>query len=353
LINIYVRERKVPTKLALATKDYFHHCRSIFRSGFYSSVFDKLSPQLQGQLAQFEHAAWIGSISFFNAEDEKERTTFVHALSRVIILIAFSPAEEIYHKGAKADAMFSIFKGLVGTEHRVLYKGKCFGVEMILASAVRVSNATAFCFADVYRLTHTTLMEVLGRGSFPETERLVRHKSLWIAVKMKFIYISGRLRDCEGYAPKTIAYKQRVKRYYARLAQDRAQRRGEVRVGMDEVVESTKVQLDTPRRAVSVESDTTGLAQLELDYLTNGSKEGYVLPKQLKEHLSEQNEREFAGSQATQQYRSHVKGALRAIDQRIDQLERCTSQTQQAVAQLVASLAPSPPREEIVVLEDA
>jgi hypothetical protein len=30
-----------------------------------------------------------------------------------------------------------------------------------------------------------SLKEVLELGSFPETKKLVRHKSLWIAVKMK------------------------------------------------------------------------------------------------------------------------------------------------------------------------
>ena len=72
LLNIYVRERKVPDELALATKEYMHHCRSIFRSSFYTSVFEKLSPKLQGQLAEFEHAQWIKSVSFFNADDGKQ-----------------------------------------------------------------------------------------------------------------------------------------------------------------------------------------------------------------------------------------------------------------------------------------
>jgi hypothetical protein len=158
--------------------------------------------------------------------------------------------------------------------------------------------------------------------------------------------MSARLRECEGYTPRTIAYKQRIKRYYARLAQDRAEKRDSEKLGLGEVVGIAKDQ--------GLALDAAQTAQMELDYLTNGSKDGYAMPEKLRGHLSRQ-ERDglagFVGAQAEQRYRGHVKGALKAMDERIERIERCTMQTQATVARLAASLAPR--GRGIAVLEDA
>ena len=77
----------------------------------------------------------------------------MHALSRVISLVAFAPAEEIFHKGEKALKLYSIFKGLIGTEGGVLFSGKSFGHEMVLGNAERVRGISHRACSRVHILS--------------------------------------------------------------------------------------------------------------------------------------------------------------------------------------------------------
>ena len=265
---------------------------------------------------------------YFCPPQELERKQFVHALSRVIELVAFAPAEEIFHKGEKALKLYSIFKGLIGTEGGVLFSGKSFGHEMVLGNAERVSNATALSFTDLYQLTHTALTEIFSHSNFPETQALVRRKSLWVAVKMKFLHISRRLRATPGYVQKSFEYKMRVKRHYRKLAQQRHLAR-EKTVSMSEVISSAK------ELGVGVVNDEQ-LAQMEIEFLRDGAQDGYLMPAALKKHLQETGNQQLNRDMAEHLHRKHVETQLKVLSQRIERIESTSMATHEAVQGLAS-----------------
>jgi potassium voltage-gated channel Eag-related subfamily H protein 7 len=290
LINIYIQERKVAPQLSRDIRKYFTHCRQLYRSEFYQNAFAKLSPAIQGRIAVFEHGEWIRTISFFNPDDEDERHRFVIQMAREVDMVVFGPAEAVFNAGDRADGMYIVHKGLIGFEHRVLTAGQCFGVDMIRVGNRRPSPARALTFCNLYRLLRKRLMGALDTGSFPQTLTLVRRKAIWMNVKLKMRHIAKLLTVAPGYVPWSYEEKQKRLRFYRSLAKQRNKerivksRRESNQAAKDERAEKSAAEKSAAEHAAQT------LASHELDYFTNGHREGFVMPKGLMTALAKRRD---------------------------------------------------------------
>ena len=67
----------VPKAMRTRLREYFTHCKVIFRTKYYHEVLDNMSPALQGEVAKHSHSSWLYKIPFFMANNEEERDRFV------------------------------------------------------------------------------------------------------------------------------------------------------------------------------------------------------------------------------------------------------------------------------------
>ncbi len=99
LLNDYMNEIKVPKAMRQRLREYFTHCKVIFRTKYYHDVLDNMSPALQGEVARHSHGPWLFKIPFFMAEDEEERDRFVIQIALCLEPKAFAPNEMVFREG--------------------------------------------------------------------------------------------------------------------------------------------------------------------------------------------------------------------------------------------------------------
>ena len=80
-------------------REYFTHCKTIFRTKYYHEVLDNMSPALQGEVARHSHSSWLYKIPFFMANNEDERDRFVICIALDLVPRAFAPNEMVYREG--------------------------------------------------------------------------------------------------------------------------------------------------------------------------------------------------------------------------------------------------------------
>ena len=81
MLNQYMDEIKLPTTLRTSLREYFVHCRPLYRQAFYHDLLNKMSPKLRGDVALHNNAAWIERIPFFVSSDRIEKEEFITAVS--------------------------------------------------------------------------------------------------------------------------------------------------------------------------------------------------------------------------------------------------------------------------------
>jgi hypothetical protein len=99
LLNDYMNEIKVPKAMRTRLREYFTHCKTIFRTKYYHEVLDNMSPALQGEVARHSHSSWLYKIPFFMANNEDERDRFVICIALDLVPRAFAPNEMVYREG--------------------------------------------------------------------------------------------------------------------------------------------------------------------------------------------------------------------------------------------------------------
>ena len=211
LLNQFAAESKLPQPLRERLRDYFAHVRPRFRERHYNSLLSQMSPSLRGEVARVTTAVWVRHVPMFNCEDASERERFVVALALALELESFVPSEQLVHTHDVADRMFIVRKGLVivgksdlfGTalvashaasessradfvaqeglqaagagSRRVLGAGRFFGEDMVVNER-HTFDATALTFLDTHTLARIALRDILRRGMYPGTRRLIwRH----------------------------------------------------------------------------------------------------------------------------------------------------------------------------------
>ena len=197
LLNDYMNEIKVPKAMRTRLREYFTHCKTIFRTKYYHEVLDNMSPALQGEVARHSHSSWLYKIPFFMANNEDERDRFVICIALDLVPRAFAPNEMVYREGDVSAAMYIVIRGMCAMLGRVITGGKFFGEDMIMAGR-RYADCRALTYLDVYELEKDKLDNIIEEGDFAETEKLIRKQVIRLAMRKKFMEILKLVKLTRG-----------------------------------------------------------------------------------------------------------------------------------------------------------
>jgi len=197
-----MEEIKLPKKQRSKLREYFTHCKQIFRMKYFHDVLENMSPTLQGEVAKHSHGSWLYEIKFFNASQDDERDRFLVQVALSLEPSAYAPNEMVYREGDLAESMYIVQKGLASNLGRVMSSGTFFGEDMIAGSdenpSRRTSDVRSLTFLDVYEFKRENLYEILENGDFDETEKLIRRQVISIALKRKFMEILSLVKVTRG-----------------------------------------------------------------------------------------------------------------------------------------------------------
>ena len=160
-LNTFLAEINTPQGKRREIREYFHHCRQLFRAEYYNNLLLQMSPKLRGDVALHCHRLWVEQISFFRAESDEERQMFITAIALNLNLEAYAPKELIIKTGEFTEKMYIIQRGLVARLGRVLGAGRFFGEDVILHNSRRNYFVRVLTYLDVYSLSKEDLDDIL------------------------------------------------------------------------------------------------------------------------------------------------------------------------------------------------
>ena len=202
LLNDYMEEIKLPRTQRTKLREYFTHCKQIFRMKYFHDVLENMSPELQGEVAKHTHGSWLYEIPFFNADREDERDRFLVEVALALEPKAFGPNEMVYREGDMAVSMYIVQRGMAACAGRVLSSGRFFGEDMIAGSEEepcrRTNDVRSLTFLDVYEFEREKMCEILENGDFEATAKKIRRQVIKIALKSKFLEILNLVKITRG-----------------------------------------------------------------------------------------------------------------------------------------------------------
>lgn len=193
-LNAYLEDMNVPREKRLEVREYFHHCRALFRYKFYHHLLEQMSPALRGDVSLHMHQAWIEEIPFFRAEDAEERSLFIASLAMALKPEAYAPKELIIKPGDPTDKMYIVQRGLVARQGKVMGAGRFFGEDVIVHGSRRAYSVRVLTYVDVMALARDDLETVLDGGDFPQTRRLIRMAAIRLALTREICRIAANAR---------------------------------------------------------------------------------------------------------------------------------------------------------------
>ena len=220
LLNKMMIEIKLPPQRHMEFRQFFSFNKENFKNRFFIDVLmDKMSPDLQGMLAAYQHGSWIRKIPFFCAKSQKEQRVFITKVALCLDARAYSPNELIYHEGDLANEMFIVQKGLAATKGFVISEGMFFGEDFVLPGARRVSDARALTYLATYGLIYDDpeieedgdeepsggkgIVQLIEKYGLHQTRKLIRKKAIQLAVRHRFTQILMLARASPGYKAMT------------------------------------------------------------------------------------------------------------------------------------------------------
>lgn len=264
-------QTQLPKKDHMRFRQFFTFNKENFKNRFFiEELLDKMSPDLQGELAMYQHGAWIRRIPFFNAKSSEERRVFTSRVALCLEAVAFPPGETIYHEGDLANEMYIIQKGLAATKGLVVSEGSFFGEDFVLPGARRDSLAKSLTYTAMYMLKYDDgeeeeddegnveggkgILQILNKYGLVQTRKLIRKKAIQLALKAKFIQILSMVRlrpdykpmskeDCEHWKQLNSA-KSFLKRHESKREFDMQAKEAEVLAESQKEVEKADLTLD-------------------------------------------------------------------------------------------------------------
>eukprot|EP00935_MAST-01C_sp_MAST-1C-sp1_P002818 g2818.t1 len=168
----YLDEINFPAEKRARFKKFFWQIKPYFMHEYYRGLLPHLSPELNGELALFNHGKMFESVSWLNCNDDEEGRRFKTRLSAALNTHAYCSGEHII-----VMALHFVIEGLVGFQLRLLRSGRVFGEMQCLSSACEPDTARSLTFTACAVISPKDFWAIMRTGQFPETHAQVR-KSL-------------------------------------------------------------------------------------------------------------------------------------------------------------------------------
>merc|ERR1711865_1105159 len=106
-------EKGMSDELKERAYEYLEYSKESMKHKHQLGVLAILPPSLKGDICKEINGDWLDKISFFNAEDARERAEFSMCVSVSLYPVAFPPDESVYVAGDRSHCMFIVTRGLL------------------------------------------------------------------------------------------------------------------------------------------------------------------------------------------------------------------------------------------------
>jgi hypothetical protein len=159
-LNLFMRERNLPTELKRTLRDFFTMGRDVHQVSDDGDLLAMMSPLLQGMVALEANKRWIQAIWYFDSFGEsREGREVISFIAKSLQLQAF-----VTHERLAVGQMFVLRRGMCVKNWRFLREGRVWGDDMILVDPALMDHAqaVALTFVEAFTLTYEDLEEVLN-----------------------------------------------------------------------------------------------------------------------------------------------------------------------------------------------
>jgi hypothetical protein len=172
----YLETINYPFEKRARFKKFFWQIKPYFMHQYFHGLLPHLSPELNGELALFNHGKYFQRVSWLNCTDDEESVRFKTRLSGNLEIRAYCSGEHII-----VLSLHFIIEGLVGCRLKLLREYQYFGeMQCLGGNSVSAGSARALTFTACAVMSTEHFWAILNTDHFPKTLIVVR-KALALA----------------------------------------------------------------------------------------------------------------------------------------------------------------------------
>jgi len=176
-LNQFMEDQSLSDELSIRLREYFQHLRAVDKMRLYSSLLERMSPGLRGEVAMLAYGGMIQAVPYLTNTGE----SFITQIALNLDSMVLSPGDLVVSEGSKASHLYFIADGVVSHNRRLETIGHYFGEEVIMETGVHRHFVRAVTYLQLYTLSRVSLLDVLQ--SFPRVQRLIRRDVMRMAFK--------------------------------------------------------------------------------------------------------------------------------------------------------------------------
>eukprot|EP00657_Telonema_sp_P-1_P003444 TRINITY_DN18291_c0_g1_i1.p1 TRINITY_DN18291_c0_g1~~TRINITY_DN18291_c0_g1_i1.p1 ORF type:complete len:518 (+),score=148.41 TRINITY_DN18291_c0_g1_i1:99-1652(+) len=188
-LNQFTDEQMLSPDLAIRLREYFQHLRSVEKLKLYSSLLQKMSPGLRGEVSMIAYGSMIQSVDYLANTGE----SFITQIALNLGAMVLSPGELVVSERTPATHLYFVADGLVSTAGRLQGLGFYFGEEVIMETGQHRSGVRAVQYCNLYTISRGKLQSVLKL--FPRVQKIIRRAVMKLAFKRDIVSLLARLEE--------------------------------------------------------------------------------------------------------------------------------------------------------------
>jgi hypothetical protein len=181
-LNSFLSETHVPEELGIQARTYLRATRDLRKKLGHDELISRLSPGLRGEIMLFLSKATFSHVWYFASLEADCLVQLAARLHRH----GFPPRERI-----ESIRLNILKRGIAARGGELIYSGMCWGIDMILASAVLRDTRpiTALTYVEVQTLSREDLYDVLE--TYPDSAKVVQNAAVRVALKRTVILLKA------------------------------------------------------------------------------------------------------------------------------------------------------------------
>ncbi|CEL92732.1 unnamed protein product [Vitrella brassicaformis CCMP3155] len=183
-LNDMMRDRRLEPNLQVRLRTYFQNAHHLQRLISHRTLIDKMSPQLQGEVALAANKPWLQKVSWLR---DCTNNQFVVEIAKSLQPLAYGPEEVL----DMAATLYIVQRGLAARRGKIMSVGSVWGEDLILSEWELMDRhaAIALTYVEVLFLPRDELGNILL--DFPEEAARIRKFQIRLALRRTFIAIAN------------------------------------------------------------------------------------------------------------------------------------------------------------------
>lgn len=198
-VNFMMGDRGLPRAMKQRIRSYFLSTRDVQRHLYQRQILQRMSPDLQGDVAMTINRPWISKVSFLrdllDLGSEEQSPRFV-------VDIALSLNTEVFAQGevfGKPQVLYILNKGVVVNTKQVLRSGSVWGEDFVLTDTKLQATiqVLALTYVEILTLERACFLAIVEkhRDTFPQLVHRVRRFCARLAAQRAILAEAQRRRS--------------------------------------------------------------------------------------------------------------------------------------------------------------